>query len=108
MAKNNLFDTDLQQISAFCKALGHPARLAILRFLGEQKSCITDDISNELPLSRTTVSQHLTELKKMKLIQGEIDGVKVNYCLNMNELANMNKLINEFLKKTNCCEESCC
>jgi len=79
--KSNIFDEDLQQLAEIAKVLNHPARLAILRYLAKCKSCISGDISNEIPLSRTTVSQHLQELKKVGLITGEIDGLKVNYCL---------------------------
>lgn len=79
--KSELFDKDLQQLSEIAKAMSHPARLAIVRYLAKCKTCISGDISNEIPLSRTTVSQHLQELKKVGLIKGEIDGLKVNYCL---------------------------
>lgn len=79
--KTDLFDKDLQRLSEVAKVMSHPARLAILRYLANCKSCISGDISNEIPLSRTTVSQHLQELKKVGLIHGEIDGLKVNYCL---------------------------
>jgi len=79
--KTELFDQDLQQLSEIAKVMSHPARLAILRYLAKCKTCISGDISNEIPLSRTTVSQHLQELKKVGLIKGEIDGLKVNYCL---------------------------
>jgi len=81
-AKTDLFDPKLNSTAVFFKALAHPARLAILQYLAETKVCITGDISDELPLSRTTVNQHLTELKKAGLIQGTVDGAKVNYCLN--------------------------
>lgn len=81
MIKKEIFDTELQELACFAKAISHPARLAILKYLAETKSCISGDISDSLPLSRTTVSQHLTELKKLGLIHGEIDGLKVNYCL---------------------------
>ena len=79
--KNELFDQDLQDIASIAKVMSHPARLAILRYLAKCKTCISGDISNEIPLSRTTVSQHLQELKKGGLIKGEINGLKVNYCL---------------------------
>jgi len=79
--KNNLFDNDLQNVSEIAKVMSHPARLAILRYLAKCKTCISGDISNEIPLSRTTVSQHLQELKKIGLVKGEIDGLKINYCL---------------------------
>ena len=79
--KSELFDEDLQQLAEVAKVMSHPARLAILRYLAKCKTCISGDISNEIPLSRTTVSQHLQELKKVGLIIGEIDGLKMNYCL---------------------------
>ncbi len=79
--KSELFDEDLQQIAEVAKVMNHPARLAILRYLAKCNTCISGDISNEIPLSRTTVSQHLQELKKVGLIKGEIDGLKINYCL---------------------------
>ncbi|MFO7940662.1 MAG: metalloregulator ArsR/SmtB family transcription factor [Bacteroidales bacterium] len=82
LAKTGLFDTDLQEGALLFKALSHPARLHILRYLSQIKSCITGDISEELPLSRTTVNQHLAELKKAGLIQGHVSGKKTNYCLN--------------------------
>jgi DNA-binding transcriptional ArsR family regulator len=71
-AKNDLFDAELQQCAELFKALAHPARLAILQYLYEAKTCITGDISEELPLGRTTVNQHLAELKAVGLIQGHI------------------------------------
>jgi len=79
--KTDLFDKDLQQMAEVAKVMSHPARLAILRYLASCKTCISGDISNEIPLSRTTVSQHLQELKRVGLIHGEIDGLKINYCL---------------------------
>lgn len=79
--KTDLFDDKLQKLAEIAKVMSHPARLAILQYLAKCKTCISGDISNEIPLSRTTVSQHLQELKKVGLIKGEIDGLKVNYCL---------------------------
>lgn len=108
MAKKELFENDLQQLSAFFKALGHPARLAIMKYLAETKSCMTGDISNELPLSRTTVNQHLKELKDLRLIKGEIDGAKVNYCLNTNVIQNMLEHLIGFFQQINCCSDEKC
>lgn len=90
--KKDIFTTELQDLANFAKILSHPARLAILKHLAEKKTCISGDISANLPLSRTTVSQHLKELKDIGLIHGEIDGLKVNYCL-------CNTTINSFLEK---------
>jgi len=81
MIKPEVFDTELQELATFAKVISHPARLAILKYLSETRTCISGDISDKLPLSRTTVSQHLKELRDMGLIHGEIDGLKINYCL---------------------------
>lgn len=97
VAKNNLFSTDLQETATLFKALSHPARLAILKYLAEAKVCISGDISNELPLSRTTVNQHLAELKNAGLIQGTIEGVKVSYCLNVQKIKALRAIANNFL-----------
>jgi len=81
MIKPQVFDKELQELATFAKVISHPARLAILKYLAETKTCISGDISDQLPLSRTTVSQHLKELRELGLIHGEIDGLKINYCL---------------------------
>lgn len=99
MAKTELFDRDLQETATIAKVLSHPARLAILRYLANCNTCISGDISNEIPLSRTTVSQHLQELKKAGLIHGEIDGLKVNYCLCNDGILNIKKLIDSFMNE---------
>jgi ArsR family transcriptional regulator, arsenate/arsenite/antimonite-responsive transcriptional repressor len=107
MAKKELFTKDLQDASAFFKALGHPARLAILKYLAETNICMTGDISAEIPLSRTTVNQHLKELKELELITGEISGAKVNYCLNMKSLGKMKAVLDSFIRQIGCCDKSC-
>jgi ArsR family transcriptional regulator len=107
MAKKDLFEKELQAVSAYFKALGHPARLAILKYLSETKVCISGDISEELPLSRTTVNQHLKELKDLGLIRGEIEGVKVNYCLDEQKIRQMKKYMMSYLDiigDCKCCE----
>lgn len=80
-AKTDLFDAELAQQANLFKALSHPARIRILQFLADCSCCITGDISEELPLGRTTVNQHLKELKAAGLIQGTVEGVRTNYCL---------------------------
>ena len=107
-AKTDLFDSELKSTAVLFKALAHPARLAILRYLDETRVCITGDISDELPLSRTTVNQHLTELKNAGLIQGTVNGVKVNYCLNPARIAELEKIVNCFFKELNVAGEYCC
>lgn len=92
-AKTVDFDVKLQQTAKFAKLLSHPARVAILLYLAEGKGCTSGDIAEELPLSRTTVSQHLQELKNAGLITGEADGLKINYSLNVDNIkANKSQL----------------
>jgi len=81
-AKTAAFTIEQQQLARVAKALAHPARIAIVQLLASKTTCISGDIAAELPLSRTTVTQHLQELKALDLIRGEIDGLTVCYCLN--------------------------
>lgn len=103
MTKSELFDEDLQRYSKIFKALAHPARLTILKFLAETKGCICGDISKELPLSRTTVNQHLKELKDLGLVKGDISGVKTNYCIDMDVVKDAKSLLDSFFTDLNCC-----
>jgi ArsR family transcriptional regulator len=106
--KLELFDKELQTTAALFKALSHPARLAILNFLAETRSCMTGDITRELPLSRTTVNQHLTELKDAGLIKGVISGAKVNYCLNTAKISELDDRFRRMMIQLDCCKESGC
>lgn len=96
-SKTELFDEVLVEQANIYKALAHPARLAILKYLAETRTCISGDISDELPLSRTTVGQHLKELKESGLILGHVEGVKTNYCLNPEQVERVSNLLNGFL-----------
>lgn len=71
-----------EHLARFAKAMGHPARIAILQFLARQETCYFGDIHEELPIAKATVSQHLKELKDAGLIQGEVEAPKVRYCIN--------------------------
>lgn len=107
MNKSEKFDANLQELALLAKAISHPARLAILQYLAETKTCISGDISDFLPLSRTTVSQHLKELKELGLIHGEIDGLKVNYCLCKSSLDNFRTMFAVFFEKFERIETEC-
>jgi DNA-binding transcriptional ArsR family regulator len=96
-AKSELFEVELQATSSLFKALSHPARLMIIKFLTDCKSCYTGDITSELPLSRTTINQHLEELKKSGLIIGHISRNKTSYCINQERIAEMKSMIRLFL-----------
>ncbi len=102
-AKVELFETELQENAILFKALGHPARLAILNFLAGTNTCFTGDISGELPLGRTTVNQHLDELKKAGLIQGHIAGSKTNYCINPTVIQKLKSAMDKLINHMNCC-----
>ncbi len=83
--KSKSFTTLDSKIAKYAKALAHPARVAILQLLIQKQACICGDIVDELPLSQSTVSQHLKELKEAGLIKGDINGVKVCYCIDEEE-----------------------
>jgi DNA-binding transcriptional ArsR family regulator len=87
--------------------LSHPARLAILQYLAETKTCISGDISDYLPLSRSTVSQHLKDLKEFGLIKGEIDGLKINYCLCCSRISEYKQMFDLFLSDMTVIEFNC-
>lgn len=82
-----------QRLAELAKALGHPARVQILRLLLARNSCICGDIVDELPLAQSTVSQHLKILKAAGLVQGEIDGPRVCYCVRPEGLAELKELV---------------
>ncbi|MEO8473204.1 MAG: metalloregulator ArsR/SmtB family transcription factor [Chryseolinea sp.] len=106
LTKTEEFTKSQNDLALVAKALGHPARIAILQFLIEKKSCICGDIVEELPLSQSTVSQHLNELKKAGLIKGEIDGPSVCYCIDEKAWHKARKVIGnlfESYRAQNCC-----
>ena len=96
-SKTALFEAGLTEKANLFKALAHPARLKILQFLAETKTCITGDISDELPLGRTTVNQHLKELKNIGLLDWHIEGVTTKYCLNFAKVQELNDSLQSFL-----------
>jgi len=108
VSKTELFEETLQEKANLFKALAHPARLQILQFLAKTQNCISGDISDELPLSRTTVNQHLKELKDAGLIKGHIEGVKMKYCLDGEKVKEMNVLLSVFLNEIQLPENLIC
>ncbi len=100
-AKSDLFQKDLNRNAVLFKALAHPARIQILQYLAASESCITGDISDELPLSRTTVNQHIKELRDAGLIKGTIDGVKTKYCLDSSKIEELKEIFDDFYKGLN-------
>jgi predicted transcriptional regulator len=82
LTKTDNFTKKQNELAILAKAFGHPARIAIIEYLTRAQSCVCGDIVNELPLSQSTVSQHLKELKSAGLIKGTIEGPSVCYCIN--------------------------
>jgi ArsR family transcriptional regulator len=106
LTKTEEFTKAQNELAGFAKALGHPARIAILQFLIKAKACVCGDIVSELPLSQSTVSQHLKELKNAGLIKGNIDGPSVCYCIDEKAWTKAEKLMGDFMKTftgKNCC-----
>jgi DNA-binding transcriptional ArsR family regulator len=107
LTKTEEFTVKDNKIAKYAKALAHPARIAILQLLIKKQACICGDIVDELPLSQSTVSQHLKELKEAGLIKGDIEGVKVCYCIDEKEWENaqnyLNALFSSYTNKNKCC-----
>lgn len=107
MSAKNYSDKQ-EQLARFAKAMGHPARIAILEFLAGQDACYFGDIHEELPIAKATVSQHLKELKEAGLIQGEVEAPKVRYCLHRDNWVLARDLFAGFLAKGIRKKEGCC
>ena len=105
--KTSEFNAKEIKLAKYAKALAHPARIAILQFLTKQQSCMCGDIVEELPLSQSTVSQHLKELKEAGLIKGEIEGARVCYCIDEKQWkaaqAWLNQLFDAYKTGQGCC-----
>jgi DNA-binding transcriptional ArsR family regulator len=107
--KKEEFGAKEQSLAAFAKAIGHPARIAILQVLAKKNECICGEIVDVLPLAQSTVSQHLKELKNAGLIEGNVDGPRSCYCINWKAFEKFNSEFNLLfnnLKAKN--EKACC
>ena len=93
-----------EELASLAKAIAHPARIQILRLLANRKACMCGDIVDVLPLSQSTVSQHLRELKNAGLIKGDIEGTKVCYCINEKGWSEAKEMLGQFLTNV----EKCC
>lgn len=106
VTKTEEFTQVQNELARFAKALGHPARVAIVQHLLECRSCVCGDIVDELPLSQSTVSQHLRELKNAGIIQGTIDGPSTCYCIEPKVWNRMKQALGQLLNslpESHCC-----
>lgn len=102
------FSAETNEMAEILKALGHPARIAIIDYLLKVDSCICGDIVNELPLAQPTISQHLKELKNAGLIKGSFEGTSICYCINEEGFEKVKGFFEKTSKhieknKSNCC-----
>lgn len=107
-SKSTAFSDEQNQLAAWAKALAHPARIAILQYLMTQTSCVCGDIVDELPLAQATVSQHLKALKEAGIIQGEISGTSVCYCISNEGWQMLNTHFTAFVNQYQPIGQNCC
>ena len=96
--KTDYFTAEQEQSARFAKALGHPVRIAILGLLSSQSCCYHGDMAEELPIAKSTLSQHLKELKEAGLIQGYITPPTTKYCINRENFNLAKTLLNKVLE----------
>lgn len=105
--KTDLFTKQQNEIAAMAKAIAHPARIAILQYLVKTNTCVCGDIVDEIGLAQATVSQHLKELKTAGIIQGNIEGVSVCYCIDPKVWKQYKELFNSFFKEVTISDKCC-
>lgn len=104
----HLYTEEQNKMALLAKAIGHPARIAILEHMIKTKSCINGDLVLEIGLAQATISQHLRELKDAGIIQGTIDGNRVNYCINPENWNEISSLFQSFFDSySNCASPAC-
>lgn len=107
ITKTEMFSDRQNDLASLFKVLGHPARIAILQYIIDQKACICNDLVDELGLAQATISQHLKELKNIGVIQGTVDGKSVCYCIDEHvwkQIQNkFNAYFNQEVKVITCC-----
>ncbi|MCB9276251.1 MAG: winged helix-turn-helix transcriptional regulator [Lewinellaceae bacterium] len=106
-SKTEGFTAQQLELATIARALAHPARVAILQYLAQVNACIGGDIVEALPLAQPTISRHLKELKEVGLIKGEIEGVRVNYCIDRGRWEEVQALMGMFFS-TPVNEQDCC
>lgn len=108
VSKTALFDEELQKRANLFKTLAHPARLQILQFLAQSRTCLTGDISENFPVTRATLNQHMKELNNAGLVFGHKEGAKIVYCLDIKRIKEMEGILTEFIKEMHLPDDFCC
>lgn len=108
VTKTELFTIEQNALASAAKAIAHPARIAILDYLLKSNTCINGDLVQELGLAQATISQHLRELRDIGIIQGNIEGVSVCYCINPEKWEEMQFIFNKLFQKYKQPKGDCC
>lgn len=105
VSKTDLFDQKQNEVAAVAKVLAHPARVAILQYISRQDACICSDLVAETGLAQATISQHLSEIKKVGLLQGNFQGKNLCYCIDKQRWEDLQELFHLFFTqiKQQCC-----
>ena len=103
VSKKELFTSSQNNIAKLAKAIAHPARIAILEHLIKSNACVCGDLVDVLPLSQSTISQHLKELKNAEIIHGNISGTSVCYCINPKVWQDAKLVLSDFFKDLDGC-----
>ncbi len=106
--KTSIFSESQNDTAIMLKALGHPARIAILEYLLKMEGCICNDIVNEIHLAQPTISQHLKELKNAGIIKGNVEGTAICYCIEESALQKIAQYFVNAIEKINFNKTSCC
>lgn len=105
LTKSFHFSEQQNQLALYAKAFAHPARVAIIQQIIKNNTCVVGTLADVLPLSQSTISQHLKELKQTGIIKGEIEGPSICYCINQDNWNNVKKVLISFFSEIdqNCC-----
>ncbi|BAO54820.1 arsenical resistance operon repressor [Nonlabens marinus S1-08] len=108
LTKNEIFTDEINAVSAFAKAIGHPARLIIIKYLLQRETCVCGDLVKEIGLAQPTISQHLKALKEAGIVQGTVEGTSTCYCINTAHWNAMNTKLQSHLKPVPNDSKNCC
>ncbi len=104
LSKAILFSDEQNRLATLAKVFAHPARIAIVEYLFKNQTCVVNTLLDELPLSQSTISQHLKEMKNAGIIKGEVEGTNICYCLNSEVMLELSDKLNQLVGEIkNCC-----
>ena len=104
LSKAILFSDEQNRLASLAKVFAHPARIAIIEYLFKNRTCVVNGLLEELPLSQSTISQHLKEMKNAGIIKGEVEGANICYCLNSEVMIELSAKLNQLIGEIkNCC-----